>query len=48
MDYILNTDGGARGNPGPSGIGLVISDQTGQVLATKSLFLGNGTNNEAE
>lgn len=46
--WICYTDGGARGNPGPSGIGVVIVDPKGVVKAELSQFLGNGTNNFAE
>lgn len=42
------TDGGARGNPGPAGIGGVIKDDTGTIVATVSEFLGEATNNVAE
>lgn len=46
---ILQTDGGARGNPGPAGAGIVIRDYTGAVLHKFHKFLGdNLTNNEAE
>ncbi|OHA59755.1 MAG: hypothetical protein A2589_02845 [Candidatus Vogelbacteria bacterium RIFOXYD1_FULL_46_19] len=45
---ILNTDGGARGNPGPAGAGAVVTGGTGQVLAKASKYLGETTNNEAE
>jgi probable phosphoglycerate mutase len=41
-------DGGARGNPGPSGFGALIQDADGQVLAELSEFLGIQTNNFAE
>jgi ribonuclease HI len=41
-------DGGARGNPGPAGYGAVLQDETGQILAKLSEFLGNRTNNYAE
>jgi ribonuclease HI len=41
-------DGGARGNPGPAGYGVVVRDQSGQKLAERSEFLGHGTNNFAE
>jgi len=44
----VNTDGGARGNPGPAGVGVVITDQNGKVLKEFSEFLGNSTNNFAE
>ncbi len=40
------TDGGARGNPGPSGIGIVI-ESTG-AKKTYREFIGYATNNEAE
>lgn len=43
---ILHTDGGARGNPGPAGIGAVL-----QINSQKKLFkkyLGEATNNQAE
>jgi ribonuclease HI len=41
-------DGGARGNPGPSGYGAVLKDEAGNVLAELSEFLGIRTNNYAE
>jgi ribonuclease HI len=41
-------DGGARGNPGPSGYGAEITDADGNVLAELSEFLGIRTNNYAE
>src|ERR1700722_7189748 len=41
-------DGGARGNPGPSGYGALIQDDSGVVLAELSEFLGLRTNNYAE
>lgn len=42
----IHTDGGARGNPGPSGIGIVI--ETGETKKTYREFIGYATNNEAE
>ena len=42
------SDGGARGNPGPSGYGVVIQDETGKKVAALSEYLGNQTNNFAE
>lgn len=45
---IAYTDGGARGNPGPAGIGVQIQDESGAVLKEVSQFLGNATNNFAE
>lgn len=41
-------DGGARGNPGPSGYGVYIEDENGRKLAELSEFLGIRTNNFAE
>lgn len=42
-------DGGARGNPGPAGAGVVISDQKdGQIIYEGGLFIGRATNNVAE
>lgn len=45
---IIYTDGGARGNPGPSGIGAVLKNIKGETIAEISEFIGNGTNNQAE
>ncbi len=45
---VLHTDGGARGNPGVSGVGAVLFDHTGKVLREISKFLGKKTNNYAE
>lgn len=45
---IINIDGGSRGNPGPSGLGVVISDEKGEPLKKYSQCLGSLTNNEAE
>jgi ribonuclease HI len=42
------TDGGARGNPGPSGYGVVINDNSGRKIAGLSKYLGKQTNNYAE
>jgi ribonuclease HI len=44
----LFTDGAARGNPGPAGLGLVIEDATGQRLWGGCRYLGVATNNQAE
>ncbi len=45
---IIFTDGGARGNPGPAGIGAIIYDENKKVVAEISEFLGVATNNQAE
>lgn len=48
-DWIsAHCDGGARGNPGPSGFGAVITDPAGNKIAELSEFLGIQTNNFAE
>lgn len=43
-----NIDGGARGNPGPAGYGVVIKDASDRVLAELRKFIGHRTNNFAE
>jgi ribonuclease HI len=45
---IAHSDGGARGNPGPAGYGVVINDQSGKKVAHLSEYLGHQTNNFAE
>jgi ribonuclease HI len=45
---IAHTDGGARGNPGPAGYGVVIHDSQGSKVAALSQYLGTQTNNFAE
>lgn len=45
---IAHTDGGARGNPGPAGYGVVIHDSRGNKVAALSQYLGKQTNNFAE
>src|ERR1700684_1968435 len=42
------SDGGARGNPGPSGYGVVIQDEAGRKVAALGEYLGHQTNNFAE
>jgi ribonuclease HI len=42
------SDGGSRGNPGPSASGYVILDEAGKVLYEGGSFLGITTNNVAE
>jgi ribonuclease HI len=44
----VHVDGGARGNPGPAGIGIVISDPDGNELARANDYIGEATNNVAE
>jgi ribonuclease HI len=47
---IIFTDGGARNNPGPAGIGVVICDGSDEhkVLANHKKYIGETTNNQAE
>ncbi|MER7577299.1 bifunctional RNase H/acid phosphatase [Streptomyces sp. NPDC126514] len=48
-EFIVEADGGSRGNPGPAGYGAVVFDAaTGQTLAERSEYLGVVTNNVAE
>ena len=44
----LYIDGASMGNPGPAGVGLVLEDGDGKVLAQTGRFVGEATNNEAE
>ncbi len=44
----LYTDGGSRGNPGPSASAYVIQDMDGNELESDGLFIGITTNNQAE
>ena len=48
-DYVVaRIDGGARGNPGPAGYGVLLEDRAGRKLAELSHYLGHRTNNFAE
>jgi ribonuclease HI len=44
----INTDGAARGNPGPAAIGVVIKDEQGSIIDKISRRIGVTTNNQAE
>jgi ribonuclease HI len=44
----LNFDGGSRGNPGPAGVGVVLSAEDGTALITLGKYIGAATNNVAE
>ena len=48
MKFLTFTDGGARGNPGPAAIGVVIKNEAGEILAAYGEYLGEQTNNFAE
>ena len=45
---IIYTDGACRGNPGPAGIGVVICNESGEIVKEYKDFIGNATNNIAE
>jgi ribonuclease H / adenosylcobalamin/alpha-ribazole phosphatase len=48
-EFIVEADGGSRGNPGPAGYGAVVLDAaTGEPLAEAAEYLGVATNNVAE
>ncbi len=46
--FVFNIDGGSKGNPGPAGIGIVISNADGEVLEEHYEYIGEQTNNVAE
>ena len=48
LRLIVRTDGAARGNPGPAGAGVSITDERGEVVAEVAEGLGVATNNVAE
>ena len=44
----IEIDGAARGNPGPAGAGVVLSDSKGKRVKELAVYLGEATNNVAE
>jgi len=44
----IYTDGGARGNPGPAGIGVVVYDPDKKIIKEIAEYIGETTNNQAE
>ncbi|GAA0487022.1 bifunctional RNase H/acid phosphatase [Streptomyces sp. NPDC046215] len=47
--FVVEADGGSRGNPGPAGYGAVVLDpETGEALAEAAEYIGTATNNVAE
>jgi ribonuclease HI len=48
VKLVLHVDGGARGNPGPAAIGVVVSDPEGNVIDELGEPIGVATNNVAE
>ncbi|MGW3460661.1 bifunctional RNase H/acid phosphatase [Streptomyces olivaceoviridis] len=48
-EFIVEADGGSRGNPGPAGYGAVVLDgATGEALTEAAEYIGVATNNVAE
>lgn len=47
-DAIIHSDGGSRGNPGPSAAGFIIMDSNEHIVAEGGAYLGITTNNQAE
>lgn len=47
-ELIIYTDGGARGNPGPAAIGVVIKSAEGKTIKAFGRYIGVATNNQAE
>ncbi len=47
-EFITFTDGGARGNPGPAALGVVVQDESGTVVKEFGRYIGETTNNQAE
>ena len=48
MHVSIYTDGGARGNPGPAAIGVVIKDKAKHIIKEYGEYIGETTNNVAE
>ncbi|HVZ66819.1 MAG TPA: ribonuclease HI family protein [Patescibacteria group bacterium] len=48
FSYTIYTDGGSRGNPGPSAYGFVVYDGNGKLIREEGKTLGIQTNNYAE
>jgi ribonuclease HI len=48
LRLLLHVDGGARGNPGPAAIGVVVSEPGGEVVDELAERIGVATNNVAE
>jgi len=48
VKVVLHVDGGARGNPGPAAIGVVVADAEGRLLEEVAEAIGEATNNVAE
>jgi ribonuclease HI len=46
--FTLYTDGGARGNPGPAAIGIVLLGPSRAIIKQIKRYIGKATNNQAE
>jgi len=46
--FTVYSDGGARGNPGPAAVGVLVCDEKGQKLGDHGEVIGEATNNVAE
>ena len=46
--FLIHTDGGARGNPGPAAVGVYIADDVGKEIVKFGKTIGERTNNQAE
>jgi ribonuclease H / adenosylcobalamin/alpha-ribazole phosphatase len=47
-EVVVWSDGGARGNPGPAGYGVVVTTPGGEILSELAEGIGWATNNVAE
>lgn len=47
-NFVLFTDGGSRGNPGPAAAGIFLCTTNKSFIKEIGVYLGEGTNNEAE
>jgi len=48
MKIIIYTDGGSRGNPGLAAIGVILTNEKGNMIKEYAEKIGRATNNEAE
>ena len=48
MKFIIFTDGGSRGNPGPAAIGAIFQNAKGEAIKKYGETIGEATNNQAE
>ena len=48
MKCFAATDGACRGNPGASGVGVIVRNEQGDIILSRSGYIGETTNNVAE